>query len=416
MRKTILKLSSLLLLLAQTAEAQWSQIAYMVNATNDTAKDSHQFYASGADVYCTTDRGLFKTSDNGNSWKDLTYTAANTAGHEIFSVLVASDGSLFAGSDRRMFKSTDGGASWVWLNILPDKYTYHGVHEHGKHILVSCTNSSTSYIFYSADFGSTWTSSTGISGKVRKFFSDGTDLYVAAYYGIFKSTDDGKTWGPSSTGIPLSGTGITSVMRSGTKLFANCVMGTGLYESSDNAATWTSTAASVFNGFCQVYSMTQNGAVILVSNDGDCNTGRLSSLRMSTDGGATWSAVVGGIANPNYMPNLGRNTSGTSFFTKKGNETEVYRYDVPTSIPKSTVQNLIHIYPNPAKNVLTITGDMSMVNAEVRISDILGRPVYSSKIKTAAPFIADLQGIHSGLYMITVTGAQMFYSDRLVIE
>lgn len=416
MKKLLCLLTGLIALSFTTANAQWSQIGYMVTSANDTAKGSHQFRGFGTTMYCATAKGLYQSGDNGNTWNDLTYTAGVTAGRDIYSVFKASNGHVFAGSDKRMFKSTDGGSTWAWLSNLPDSATYYDVVEQGSNMLVSMAKGSAYGVFYSADFGSTWTAASGITSNVRSFFADGTTLYLGGTAnGVYKSTDNGQTWTIAGTGFPASA-GIWNVMRSGTKLFANSVSGVGLFESSDNGATWTATAASTFTGFCQVFSITQSGPMMLASNDGACNSGGLSSIRMSSDGGVTWSNFLTGTTTPNYYPVLGRNALGTSFFTKKGNGAEAYRYELTTAIAEKSVNTEpFTIFPNPAKTLLNITGNENQQTVQYALYNLYGAVIKSGTFK-GSNYTMDVNGFAAGYYVLKLQSDEQNTTLKVVIQ
>ncbi|MCX6232088.1 MAG: T9SS type A sorting domain-containing protein [Bacteroidetes bacterium] len=406
-----------LLILAIKANAQWTQIGYMIVNTTDSVSPPHIFKSFGTDVFCGTSKGLFKTTDNGNTWSNLTYNNTVTLNQNIYSVLKASNGNLFCGSSNRMFKSTDGGASWLWLSVLPDSATYLDIAEIGGNIVTSYTKGAGFGIYYSGNSGTTWTLATGITSISRFFLVDGTNLFVGgSVNGVFKSTDNGQTWNVSGTGLPAS-SGIWAVMRSGTKLFANSATGNGLFESSDNGATWTNTAASVFNGFCQVFSMCSSGNRIIVSNDGACNAGQISSIRTTTDAGATWSNLLTGISNPTYFPVLGRNTAGTSFFTKNGNGKEVYRYDLSTGISTiAEMETAISIYPNPFTAQTTITFNDTQKNTTIILRDLLGKAIKTMKVN-GKQLILEKEELKAGIYFLQITDEnQHIWIRKIVIQ
>jgi hypothetical protein len=64
--------------------------------------------------------------------------------------------------------------------------------------------------------------------------------------------------------------------------------------------------------------------------------------------------------------------------------------------------NLFTIYPNPVKDELLITGNTSLSNAQIRISDPGGRVVYQQQISNAQPGTTkiDVSGFGKGVYYL----------------
>lgn len=412
MKKFILLITAFLF--AQYLSAQWTQVGYMIVNGTDTSKGCNIIKGFGGNVYCGTSKGLFVSADNGDNWSNLTYTVSPTANEDIASVLVASNGHIFIGSATALYKSTDGGSSWSTVSSLPITGKIWDIAEIGGNIVISFDNSTDAGTYYSPDFGSSWNLSSGINSKVRRFFSDGATVYLGGTSnGVYKSTDNGASWSVAGTGFPAT-PGIWSVDKIGSKLFAASVTGSGLFESADNGATWVSVAPPVFNGFCQVFSIAQNGSVLLASNDGVCNNG--SSIRISTDNGATWNAFLSGITAPFYLPVLGKNSSGTSFFTKRGNGAEVFRYDYsPTSVKNSfSKTDDITLYPNPSTGILNIKG-ISAANASLVIYNIVGDEAYNFVIsQDKATIELPVKGMY--LYKIMNDEGRLLKSGKIVIQ
>lgn len=413
MKKIFLLLCSAFLLWHTSVQAQWTQAGYMIANGNDTSNGSNVFKGFGTMMYCGTSKGLFQSVDNGDSWTNITYNNTVTLNEDIVSILVASNGAMFAGSSKRLYKSTDAGTTWTWMSTLPDTAKYWDITEAGGNIIISFEKGTDAGCYYSSDFGSTWNPSSGITAKVRRFLADGGDIYLGGTSdGVYKSTDNGMTWAVAGTGFPAT-PGIWSVDKIGNKLFAASVSGSGLFESSDNGATWTSSSPAVFNGFCQVFSIVQNGQAFLASNDGTCNNN--SSVRISLDNGATWNAFLGGITAPYFLPNLGKNASGTSFFTKRGNGAEVFRYDHSTNAAEEFIMNAaeIEVFPNPSPTGSFMFEAHSLGNALLSIYNVLGENVYQGKIGNGKSQITVSQ---DGIYFYKIMGEKgLIRSGKIVV-
>ena len=102
-----------------------------------------------------------------------------------------------------------------------------------------------------------WTPYTTGLQSLRSITTQGNAIYVAAYpTGVHKSVNEGQSWTPVNTGLPVSSGNIfvQSVGRSATHLFAGTQ--NGIYRSNDGASTWT-----VANSLAGGGSMTASGTV-----------------------------------------------------------------------------------------------------------------------------------------------------------
>jgi len=367
---------------------QWTQVGYLV-VNGDTVRGSQTRCLKGFnnDVFACTESGLFKSTDNGNSWTNITFGKAAVQNEKMVSILVAGNGNMFLGSDNNLFKSTDGGNSWSRLASLPDSLKYWDLAEINGNIVAAYTKGSSGGVYYSGNYGSTWTAASGISTPVRYLLVDGSNLFLGGNAnGVYKSTDNGQSW-TTGTGFPPSA-GIWNVEKQGGKLFASSVAGKGLFSSSDNGASWDSAAVSYFTGsFCQIFGMKANSSAIVVANDGTVAVGCDVAFRISTDNGNTWSAFETGISTANpafYFPNLGMSADGSSMFTIRNNGNDVYRFGSSSAIADNSSSSglPISIYPNPAKESINIENLPG--SSRLTITDITGKknvPICCSKRK-----------------------------------
>ena len=185
--------------------------------------------ALGSPFGPNAERGVFKTSDGGKTWKKTLFVNDST-GARVLAINPANPNELYAGMYRGfrkgwdiisggpateggMFKSTDGGETWSRLtNGLPTKLI-------GKiDIDVARTNPRTVYamveapgaeggLYKSEDAGASWklvNNSTGM--RARPFYfhyvdvnpKNENDLWVGAVQ-QYRSTDGGKTFQTTST-------------------------------------------------------------------------------------------------------------------------------------------------------------------------------------------------------------------------
>ena len=165
------------------------------------------FETAGGTVFIGTDSGLFKSTDNGKTWKHV--YAGGLVGN-----LAESDGVLMATSMRGIIRSTDDGENWelviseggVGFDVKPI--------EGGFAAITSNSESNTRRLSISYDGGKTWQAiDAGLQDKVRidsiwRTWNDrprvqafmtsiiqvGENFFCTHPDGIFRSSDKGKTW------------------------------------------------------------------------------------------------------------------------------------------------------------------------------------------------------------------------------
>ena len=78
---------------------------------------------SSGDIFAGTDAsGVFRSTDNGNSWTQI--SNGLPIGVSVLSLAINSSGNIFAGTDGSgIFRSTDNGNNWA-RNGLNDRFVY----------------------------------------------------------------------------------------------------------------------------------------------------------------------------------------------------------------------------------------------------------------------------------------------------
>jgi hypothetical protein len=87
-------------------------------------------------------------------------------------------------------------------------------------------------------------------------------------------------------------------------------------------------------------------------------------------------------------------------------------------LEENKLDHEIAIFPNPATNQATIEISGSVNNdAQLAIYDIMGRPVYSEKMKATDYFAeshVDLSSLNKGTYIVKIITNQRVYTKELV--
>lgn len=165
------------------------------------------FETAGGTIFIGTDRGFFKTVNDGKTWKHV--HNGSLVGH-----LAESNGVLVAISMRRIIRSTDNGETWAVASsedsVAWDVKQIKG----GFAAITSSSESFTRRLSTSYDGGKTWQLiGAGLQGKdlnasiwrtwndrpgVQAFMTPiiqiGENFFCTHPDGIFRSSDKGKTW------------------------------------------------------------------------------------------------------------------------------------------------------------------------------------------------------------------------------
>ncbi|MCX8491791.1 MAG: T9SS type A sorting domain-containing protein [Cyclobacteriaceae bacterium] len=193
---------------------------YPISSLAMSASDPNTVYAGTGEfvssIYSAVGDGIFKSSDQGETWTQLSSTSGNQNFSIVTRVIVnptnvnillasTAPSNLSTGQTSKIMRSTDGGNSWteVYQNTR-------GVEQ---------------LIASPADFNVQYAAINGI--------------------GVAKSIDGGVTWNLSNTGMATTGRVELGVSPANTnRLYASCEgtrsgNGSDLYMSSDAAQTWT---------------------------------------------------------------------------------------------------------------------------------------------------------------------------------
>ena len=267
--------------------------------------------------------GIWKTTDQGTSWKPIGDSLAMLA---VLSLAVApSDPNiLYAGTGTSGFptsigagllKSTDGGESWS-MPILADANSTSvnaiSVHPLNSQDLLIGTKGGG---FRSTDGGANWAQVINHLGIVADLVRDPSNpevLYASTWSGqnhLLKSTDGGATWADKSSGLLVSSHDLVvfkmkiaispsapSVLYLSTLIvnrFPEPDAGRSyIFKSTDGGESWKNLESVVNNPISPIgHYITQdprNNAIVVSPTDSNTViAGGLSYIK-STDGGATW--------------------------------------------------------------------------------------------------------------------------------
>jgi photosystem II stability/assembly factor-like uncharacterized protein len=202
--------------------------------------------------------------------------------------IVAMGNNVFAGTQNGVYVTTNGGTSWTSASnglTSEDVYT---LAVSGSNLLAGTGNG----VFVSTNNGSTWTSSSsGLTfTRVNVLLNTGGTVYAGAAHFLFKSTDNGGSWTEATSDSVFGFNNISVLFASGSNLYA-ATTSTGVFRSSNNAASWTAIDSNVTNK--EIESMTAVGNTLFLAT--------FNKLYSSTNNGTVWNALSTGGLFPTYL-------------------------------------------------------------------------------------------------------------------
>jgi photosystem II stability/assembly factor-like uncharacterized protein len=217
---------------------------------------------SGVNILASTDKGLFRSSNNGDNW---TQVMSSIAGN-LITALAAVGKNLYAGTNGSgVFCSTDNGTTWVGLGssamfssvrVTSFVFTVKSISLHGQKPIIYNVFASTStrndiplpgLLFFD---GTTWipvNSDLDLANtEVYAVIASGKYFFAGTDKGVYRSANNGINWTKVSNNLP--NTGIFSLAASGTKIYAGTKSG-AVYCSTNKGVNWTRFGIMTYIGY-----------------------------------------------------------------------------------------------------------------------------------------------------------------------
>jgi hypothetical protein len=244
-------------------------------ANADVLSLALDFHTAPSTVYAVADTGLFASTDQGATFatvqSPLASIGSSSPGSGLGGPVVVDDttfpSTLYVGADSGGFysflQSTDGGATFVATGIPADSYVFD---------LIDDPNSGT--------------------------------LYIATNKGVYASTDNAVTFGPTAVNWPAVFTLAVDSSVSPSTLFAGSYTNDGIFESTDGFATLSFPPGQ--SGFAAVFDLkVDNSTVPSTIDAAEGFEGDRGFFVQSTDGGATFGNFANNISGVPPVTRLG---------------------------------------------------------------------------------------------------------------
>lgn len=194
-----------------------------------------------AGTYPLFQNGLYKSTDNGESWNELNlpFEIFDLYSISVYSIYITKSDHIWVGTDQQLgpYLSTDYGQTWQ------NKSNGYGTSEcwaigQSLDSVLFAGDGQYNQLYYSTNYGDSWKFSANLSPLV--FATDSNNIvYAGTFTGLYSSTDNGLSWIPNNrfVNIPIASILIdeNNNLYCGTGYYNN---GNGLFYSSDGGKNW----------------------------------------------------------------------------------------------------------------------------------------------------------------------------------
>lgn len=374
-------------------------------------------------------------------------TAGPSGAGRISSLAVTGPNVLAGTLTGGIFYSADGGTNWTSGSGVTNFSEVKALAVDGANSFAGFYNSlSDTAVFYSADNGVTWSGKNIAGIFLWSLAAKPGYLIAGTWFGVQYSTNNGASWGGSSTGLPGNAS-VSALAFSGTKIFCGVAYsssgGSGVFSSVNSGTSWNAfnngwaspviealavVGTDVFAGVSGgVYKSATTSANWSAANNGLTGSGKAfyvlgntlfagttGGVFMTTNSGASWTDISYGLPVPNTVYSLAADNvylyAGTDSMVWRRPLTEIITEINGNELPKTGVS----VFPNPVTNelnVVTKEGD----EAEIILYDITSRKLlHQFFIGAVSLNTADLE---KGIYFYEVVEAgRIIRSGKVVRE
>lgn len=318
------------------------------------------FFVSGKTGFIGTDSSLYRTTDAGTTWTEVTHD--NSVIFLSIYFVDASDGYAagfkYSGDSTQLYKTSNGGVTWVMVSVLPDHFGYEAFY---------FLNSTTG--FWASDGIVYATSNGGISFNA---LIPPTDDFWNIY---FPNTDRGYVVGINSEFL----------------------------KSTDGGINWTSVTYPDYVPYDLYFYDGQQGFV--------CGGDGFSSgwVQETNNGGISWIYTYTS-AETFFCIDFPSDTVG--YFG--GDHGTVLKFTgLPNGISENQTKNDLRIYPNPSNGSMTIQNIIP--GSEITIRDLSGQIIKTIKAESEV-MIMNLENVAVGIYFIEMKNEKINAVQKIVVN
>ena len=265
---------------------------------------------------------LWTSDDGGVNWYTDTYIAGT---HADVQVLKYYNGDLWMGNDGGLFKTSDNGNTWTYFQNMQTSLIYRiAVSEPSPgDLLTGWQDNGTAY-----SSGNSWEKVTHGDGFYCLFdYTNNDHRFTSLQYGKFFKSTDGQNYNTivdnDGSGVHSQGHFRTKIMHNRTKVNNFLIGKNHLYESTDGALNWNNLSPIPYGTFWTKISTFD----ICQKNDDYIYVETVGEAFRSDDHGQTWTNITTGvdpdssyiseiIVSPHDSLHIWLCKSGTNAFSK----------------------------------------------------------------------------------------------------
>jgi len=376
-------------------------------------KDTNTFDVvakSDGKLFATTQKGIFLSTDNGNSWKKE--LALSLTEYDFCSITTNSQGSMFALANDKIYERTGTTAEWKALTKQDWMVGIRTVFLSKEDLLFATTNTE---VWRSSNHGAEWEQvGSGLpEGYPDIWEIDQTsngDIFVATsgIVGghIYRSTDQGSTFS-----IVFEGnlnTTIFGIFPTSHNLLASTTLA-GLIFSTSNGDSWDYTSIDASSQI-KLGKVIESNNTLYGYSYGVADGG---GFYTSSDYGQTWTKLKDQLPTGAAFHRFSVTSGGKIIAaTAKG----LFSFDIATANVRSEFSSPIALtYSYTASSITFSIIHSQLVTAEIR--DLLGRIVYKRSFwsNSNSSQILPLGSLKSGTYLCSVITQDATKSLKIVI-
>jgi len=244
----------------------------------------------------------------------------------------------------------------------------------------------------------------------------GTNIYAGTENnGIFLSTNNGSNWAAMNNGIGLAE--IKSLVVKNSYVFATTynTVSDGVYLSTNNGSSWTAVNNGIsYAQYCILYALAISGSNIFTAGFSAMTASNVAYF--SNNDGNNWVNVSSGLPayNSNTIQSLVINNLYIFAGTMDGTVWKCSLSQI-TEIENINNNKEIDIFPNPAKNEITINNPNATQNTLISIRNIQGRELIQENVNGTTNII-NISKLENGIYFLTLQNEKESYVRKIVIQ
>ncbi|HAP35259.1 MAG TPA: hypothetical protein DCQ28_04700, partial [Bacteroidetes bacterium] len=249
---------------------------------NAYVKDLNGFLFIGTDS-----GGVYRSTNNGQSWEQKNFGLTIL---QVISLATGKNGFVYAGtSSGGMYRSTNNGDSWTQHNTGTNDRWIFSIAVDTSNIIYTGVKSG---VYRSTNYGQSWTLQTfGIPNPYTqslKIDQRRNIIYAATLSGVFKSSDNGITWSQNPNSGLWSNI-INDIAVSDSGLLYAATSANGLYTSTDNGEEWVQIPLQINSVNVSAMEVLSEELLFL----GTFNNG----IYRSTNQGENWRPINKGVSD-----------------------------------------------------------------------------------------------------------------------